>query len=1227
MLRCFGSVWKFAGRGALALLLACALAMPAHAATYYVDPERGADDQAGTDAAPFRTINAAIEHLEPGDTLHLHPGVYLEHVRIEELRGTEDAPITIRGDADADVEIYAGLPYFLEPGNDHWERVPDGAPDEWRSTMELPSGGYHGQFLDTDIRLARYSDPNDFRAENELHANRLPEYDTRPGPERTSRDGEPEGTRAAWTYYGPGLRYNPGTRRLHIRLSHTTIARYAQPYYESEDAPRRYPESRDIARQTEIEDYTGPTDPRELALAIAPDATSVTLRESAHLEFRDLTIRNSLRLSGNEHITFRDVVFYPSQNWGRFGGDRHVRFLHCEFDGGMPPWHFRNDYKGPYWYRTPDGEVPRNNAIRWTNRTLFSNYGTHDLKIAYSEFRNAHDVYIAGVNTNFHHNLIEDIHDDGLFMSYPDEIENLHVHHNVMRRVLMGMAFHGNRPGVSRYVYRNIFDLREPARSGRPGRAEEQGSWVWRALFIAKTGEIGPLAAYQNTFLVRNHFTIMGGLAHPNEERPRQLFNNLFVSLNPSAPLFRPIDPDYPAQVDGNLWWRHGDAGTPLLRGFEDFDAFRNSDEFEATRQWYSPGNHAHDIHADPRFKRFQGDARPDDDLRLSAESPARGAGVTLPEELDDPNRPEDGSAPDLGARPYGAEPLRVGRHGRFSFPDEDMIALAEARSDEALRTPRAAAEEAEHIDDEDDGEIEDVELPEREWTGQGDGESWSDTGNWANDLAPGHRTDGPVVLGPGSAFTVRLDGEIRIGGGLRSTTFRGRPHLDLAGYRLILGDELRLGAPRHHARISNGTLTLGEPGRPAEWHIHQQQAGGGSVTLDDGAILDPANLHLLSIAEGDGNRGPTSSLNLSGAELLDDVLHAREIVLGRYLGSSARGGDGTLRLPDSARELSAERLLIGHNRRGSGSMSDPAYGRGTVDLGGGERLTLAVQRWLSLASGDHTEARFENLPGEFDLRLGEPEEPAGVRLAHKRLTQGEAGDRAAEAELAVPTGRLRAHLTELRVAHNPRDGGEAHGVLDLRDAQLEAFEIHGTVEPETYYRRDDMTAVPLYPDVATMLDAPVIVEGALLVGLGTNARGRVELPAGDAGAGWAFVGDAAEGSQGVLKLHGTRLALRQGLTVGAGGEVVVRASDGEGAIELTGHEAVLEIDGDDDRHGMLRVVREGEADATGPHIVLRWRGSHVEAVEALLEGGRITAEGGELEVIERDGWTQVRLR
>jgi hypothetical protein len=77
-------------------------AFPAPAAEYYASPSN-AGYGGGTLALPFKFINDGIRHLKPGDVLHLAAGTYNESVIIPPTNGTEQAPITIRGDPGAKI--------------------------------------------------------------------------------------------------------------------------------------------------------------------------------------------------------------------------------------------------------------------------------------------------------------------------------------------------------------------------------------------------------------------------------------------------------------------------------------------------------------------------------------------------------------------------------------------------------------------------------------------------------------------------------------------------------------------------------------------------------------------------------------------------------------------------------------------------------------------------------------------------------------------------------------------------------------------------------------------------------------------------------------------------------------------------------------------------------------------------------------------------------------------
>ena len=71
-------------------------ASPAYAATNYWVAPTGLDTNPGTDAAPFRTLQKALDVATAGTTINLKAGEYHEAVATK-TAGTATAPITIRG--------------------------------------------------------------------------------------------------------------------------------------------------------------------------------------------------------------------------------------------------------------------------------------------------------------------------------------------------------------------------------------------------------------------------------------------------------------------------------------------------------------------------------------------------------------------------------------------------------------------------------------------------------------------------------------------------------------------------------------------------------------------------------------------------------------------------------------------------------------------------------------------------------------------------------------------------------------------------------------------------------------------------------------------------------------------------------------------------------------------------------------------------------------------------
>jgi hypothetical protein len=72
-------------------------------AFFYVSPSGSDGNRGSTPDQPFQTIQHAIDLAQPGDTVHLAAGIYLQDV-ISKRDGSTSAPITIKGPADAVVK-------------------------------------------------------------------------------------------------------------------------------------------------------------------------------------------------------------------------------------------------------------------------------------------------------------------------------------------------------------------------------------------------------------------------------------------------------------------------------------------------------------------------------------------------------------------------------------------------------------------------------------------------------------------------------------------------------------------------------------------------------------------------------------------------------------------------------------------------------------------------------------------------------------------------------------------------------------------------------------------------------------------------------------------------------------------------------------------------------------------------------------------------------------------
>jgi len=616
----------------------------------FVDSARGNDSAAGSKEQPWRTINHALKQLKAGNTLYLRGGVYHENVYCA-VAGTKDAPITVRGYPGERAIIDGGMPEFLNDSAHAWVPYPQGAPGEFRSAKAYGNiRDVVGLFGDTHIGLQTYWHAMDLRTANELWIDD-PEKKIMVKP----------------IYCGPGLFYDRQTGYIHCRLAHTHL---------------------DVLGK---DNYRGETDPRKLPLIIAPFKSVPLFVDGAmHVRFQDLVIRgagfNSVVLQTGINLEFDNVVIFCGSYGLRARSTGPLRFVNSAIHGMIPPWAWR-DENGLYTYSPtyydPFVPAPRptneRNIARLPTHAVLVTEGSyefeifyyphnHDWEIAHSEFTDGHDgVYLSGSNIRFHHNWVDRMQDDGIYLSSPSQFFNreVHIYQNLLTRIFTAFACNSlGGPGGNVYVYRNIVDQRAGVPFNRPTPTEPRGRIFAGHIFLTHGSDVRNIEAihfYQNTFLTPLSNAGFAGRTWVSTVpgTRRSIFNNLCIYLNQYPDMLLTSAPAHDLQIDGNLHWCAAANAKPPNAFLE---AVRKCAGSEKSKKNYAPGWAANDFVADPRLVSFSLDPTIAIDYRLKADSPAVGKGVVLPKNLPDPLRPIGSARPDIGALPPGAESLRVGR-------------------------------------------------------------------------------------------------------------------------------------------------------------------------------------------------------------------------------------------------------------------------------------------------------------------------------------------------------------------------------------------------------------------------------------------------------------------------------------------------------------------------------------------------------------------------------------
>lgn len=599
---------------------------------FFADPVKGHDKNDGTKERPWRTIQHALTKLKPGDTLLLRGGVYFESIDVK-LQGADKKPITIRSMVGELAIIDGGFREFQENPAQAWEPVSGGAKDEFRSTKtypEIAKGGRRGvallgNFADSMVPLHGYRFVKDFRSDNPYwnFANKLDEN--------------------AKLYNGPGVWFDYDTQRMHVRLSHTRLNILGK------------------------QNYRGETDPRKLPLVIAAHRPVVRLSGARNVLFEDFVIRGSagatVHIENCQDIAFDNVTINGGAPAMHVRGTSRLRLSHSALRGLSAPWSSRASHKyrgnSPYLF-IATGDEPQN----------------RDFEFAHCEFTDNHDGLIIGTikNLEFHHNLVDNFDDDGLYLtlSRKNVPEGIHIHENQLGHCLSLFAFAQSGPplknplGPGVFISGNVIDLRRgtlgwPPKSADDDNLSARDTWERPSRVAGDHGGPAwePINFYHNTVIMaeaawRGYYG--GGWGGHTANTQRRVFNNIFVHLD-GMPGLNFSGPDDDLHVDGNLHWSVKTG--PEFQG-DFFATFRNSKVFTNSKKRYPPGWTTSDRFVDPKFLGNVADLNLSLDVRIAKDSPARDAGVPLPAGWR--NLREDTGKPDIGALPVGAKMFKVGR-------------------------------------------------------------------------------------------------------------------------------------------------------------------------------------------------------------------------------------------------------------------------------------------------------------------------------------------------------------------------------------------------------------------------------------------------------------------------------------------------------------------------------------------------------------------------------------
>jgi Right handed beta helix region len=620
---------------------------------FVVDAAKGRDENNGAPDTPWRTVSHALAKMSEGGVLALRGGTHYTHASIMSTK-----PLTIRAWPGELAVLDGGFEKFANSPASAWEACADGVKGEFRSVkaypLAKPATGEEdgdgavlvmGRFIDSMVPLHGARFRGDLQSDN-------PRWNI-----------DSKSSAQQFVSCGPAVWQDGKTGHLHCRLTHTQLPGLGADNYRGETDVRKMP----------------------LCVAVAASGPVLSLKGARNVTLQDIVIRGSttstLEILQCADITLEGVTVYGGGRAVLVKDTSGLRMTHSAVRGVSAPWHYRGAMK----YRSVEARLF--SATQW----MPSGVDSRDFEIAYCEFTDSEDGVFFGCvrGVRFHHNLVENITDDGIFVTASTGWDgvvaggDMRIWQNRLSRCLTTFAFgvgHGRQitlpervqTGDGIYITRNVIDARRPVHYHWPKNATDPQEPSFRTRFGGDHGSPAwePMWVYHNTFigshLERPDFGSPGLGAGMGKGTTRSVLNNILCADIGNPGLVFPQQKDR-FDARGNVIW-----------------------SFDPEKKLVKPGEaEKANFITDPGFVSYSADWRQNVDLRPKSTQ----LGVELPAAWFDPIRDRG-----IGAVPAGAEPWRVGMHGRmdvfgrpldkspvqpfaWSFPDHHDVPPVKARA------------------------------------------------------------------------------------------------------------------------------------------------------------------------------------------------------------------------------------------------------------------------------------------------------------------------------------------------------------------------------------------------------------------------------------------------------------------------------------------------------------------------------------------------------------------